>query len=70
MYSDQNKKFSLCKLNEKTVYLSKTGMLTVDQTSLGIEFQTEEEAKENERPPSVALLCAGLLRRDMVYELE
>ena len=30
-------------------------------TSFGIEFQTEEEAKENERSPSVALLCAGLL---------
>ena len=39
-------------------------------TSLGIEFQTEEEAKENERSPTVALLCAGLLRRGMVYELE
>ena len=30
-------------------------------TSFGIEFQAEEEAKENERSPSVALLCAGLL---------
>ena len=39
-------------------------------TSFGIEFQTEEEAKVNERSPSVALLCADLLRRDMVYELE
>ena len=39
-------------------------------TSFGIEFQAEEEAKENERPPSVALLCAGLLRRGMAYELE
>ena len=39
-------------------------------TSFGIEFQTEEEAKENERSPSAALLCAGLLRRCMVYELE
>ena len=39
-------------------------------TSFGIEFQTEEEAKESERSPSVALLCAGLLRRGMVYELE
>ena len=39
-------------------------------TSFGIEFQTEEETKENERSPSVALLCAGLLRRGMVYELE
>ena len=38
-------------------------------TSFGIEFQTEE-AKENERSPSIALLCAGLLRRGMVYELE
>ena len=36
-------------------------------TSFGIEFQTEEEAKENERSPSVDLLCAGLLRRGMVY---
>ena len=35
-----------------------------------INFQTEEEAKENERSPSVALLCADLLRRGMVYELE
>ena len=39
-------------------------------TSFGIEFQTEEEAKENERSPSVALLSAGLLKRGMVYELE
>ena len=39
-------------------------------TSFGIEFQTEEEAKENERSPSVTILCAGLLRRGMVYELE
>ena len=39
-------------------------------TSFGIEFQTEEEAKENERSQSVALLCAGLLRRGNVYELE
>ena len=39
-------------------------------TSFGIEFQTKEEAKENEQSPSVALLCAGLLRRGMVYELE
>ena len=38
--------------------------------SFGIAFQTEEEAKENERSPSVTLLCAGLLRRGMVYELE
>ena len=38
-------------------------------TSFGIEFKTEE-AKENERSPSVDLLCAGLLRRGMVYEME
>ena len=37
--------------------------------SFGIEYHTEE-AKENERSPSVALLCAGLLRRGMVYEPE
>ena len=39
-------------------------------TSIGIEFQTEEEAKENERSPSVALQCAGQLRRGIVYQLE
>ena len=39
-------------------------------TSFGIEFQIEEEAKENERSPNVALLCAGLLIRGMVHELE
>ena len=38
--------------------------------SFGIEFQTEEEAKENERSPSVALLSAGHLRRAMVCELD
>ena len=38
--------------------------------SFGIEFHTGEEAKENEQSPSFALLCAGLLRRGMVYELE
>ena len=32
------------------------------QTSFGIEFQTDEEAMENERSPSVSLLCAGLLK--------
>ena len=39
-------------------------------TSFGIEFLREEEAKENDRSPSVALLYAGLLGRGMVYELE
>ena len=38
--------------------------------SFGIESQTEEEAKENERSSSVGLLCAGLMRRCMVHELE
>ena len=36
----------------------------------GVEYHAEEEAEENERSPSVSLLCAGLLRRDMVNELE
>ena len=31
-------------------------------TSFGIEFQTEE-AKENERSPCVALLCAGSIEK-------
>ena len=39
-------------------------------TSFGMEFQIEEEARENERSPSVALMCAGLLRRGIVYELK
>ena len=38
-------------------------------TSSRIEFLTEEEVRENERSPSVALLFAGILRRGMVYEL-
>ena len=38
-------------------------------TSFRIEFQTREEANENERSTSVALLCAGQLRKDMVHEL-
>ena len=38
--------------------------------SFGMDFQTEEEALENGRSPSVALLFAGLLRRGMMYELE
>ena len=37
-------------------------------TSFGIEFQTE--AIENRRSPSVALLCASLLKRGMLCELE
>ena len=35
-----------------------------------MEFLTEKEARENELSPSVALQCAGLLRRGMVYEHE
>ena len=38
--------------------------------SFGVEFQTEEEAKDHERSPSVALPCASLLRGDIVCELE
>ena len=62
---------------EPSTSVSKTDILTnrpmcsdgAHLTSFGIEFQTEE-AKESERSPSVALLCAGLLRRGMVHELE
>ena len=65
--------FSLCKL-KRNKYVFKRDLNDDSDgahlTSFGIEFQTEEEAKENERSPSVALLCAGLLRRGMVYELE
>ena len=38
--------------------------------SFGIEFQIEEEAKGNKRSQSVAILCAGLLKRGMMHELE
>ena len=37
-------------------------------TSFGIELQTE--AKEYVRSPSIAYLCAGQLRRGIIYELE
>ena len=37
-------------------------------TSFGIEFRKDEETKENERSQSVALLCTGQLRREMVHE--
>ena len=39
-------------------------------TSFGIDFQTEEGAKENRPSPCATLLCAGLLRRGIVCELE
>ena len=58
---------------ERNKYVFKRDINDIDGAhlkSFGIEFQTEEEAKENERSPSVALLCAGILRRGMVYELE
>ena len=38
--------------------------------SFGIKFQREEEAKENERSQSVALLQAGPLERGIMCELE
>ena len=40
------------------------------QTSFGLEFLTKEETNENERSTSVALVCAGPLRRGMVCNLE
>ena len=39
-------------------------------TSFGMELQTDEETKENEHSPTVALLCAGVLRRGILYELQ
>ena len=61
LYTEQNKHVFKQELNDDSD--------GAHLTSFGIEFQTEE-AKENERSQSVALLCAGLLRRGMVYELE
>ena len=63
MYSDQGK--SSVFVTERNKYVFK-GDLDDDSdgahlTSFGIEFQTEEEIRENERSPSVALLWAGLL---------
>ena len=60
-------------LTERNKYVFKRDLIDdSDETHLssyGIEFQTEE-ATENERSQSVVLLCAGQLRRGMVYELE
>ena len=39
-------------------------------TSFGVEFHSEEDANENKRSPSVALMYTGFLRRGMVYEME
>ena len=72
MYSDQIKS-SVFVIRTKQVCLQTRHNDDSDRahlTSFGIEFQTEEEAKENEQSPSAALLSAGLLRRRMVCELE
>ena len=72
MYSDQGYS-CLCKLN-RNKYVFKRDLNDDSDgahlTSFGIEFKTVEEAKENERSPSVAILCAGLLRRGLVHGLE
>ena len=57
-----------------------TGVWTVDiciqnrpicsYVCLQTRLKSHRSKKENERSPCVALLCAGLLRRDIVYELE
>ena len=60
-------------LTERNKYVFKRDFDDVSDgahlTSFEIELQTEEEAKENDRSPGVALPCAGLLRRGIVYEL-
>ena len=45
MYCGENIKFSLCKLNERS--MSSNGLIddSVQMTSFGMEFLTEEEAK-------------------------
>ena len=53
-----------------TVTNEKVQSLQTERNEYVFKFQTEEEAKENKRSPSVALLCAGLLKSGMVYELE
>ena len=41
------------------------------QSKFGLPVTATGSTQKNlERSPSVALLCAGLLRRGMVYELE
>ena len=61
MYSDQGYSLVFVDWTKKNVFKRD---LNDDSdgahlTSFEIEFQTEEEAKENERSPSVDLLCAG-----------
>ena len=63
MYCDQRKVLSL--QTERNKYGIKRALDDNSDgahlTSFGIELQTEEDAKENERSPSAALLCAVLL---------
>ena len=72
MNSDQG--YSSVFVTERNKYVFKRNLYDESDgahlTSFGIEFQTEEEAKENERSPNVAILGAGLLRRGMMHELE
>ena len=69
MYCSENIKFSLCKLNERSMSLNGLNDDSdgIQMTSFGMKFLREEEAKEIVQPQSVALLCAGLLRRGIVY---
>ena len=39
-------------------------------TSFGLEFHTEEEAKEDDSSPGATLLCMDLSKRSMTRELE
>ena len=47
-------------------------MTVMGHTCNHLEQSSRQKKKQNQndRSPSVALLCAGLLRRGMVYELE
>ena len=45
-------------------------MIAMGHTWHHLELSSRQEAKENDRSPSVALLCAGLLKKSMVCELE
>ena len=46
------------------------GLSIYHLTSNGVEFQTEENVRQNEILQSVSLLCAGLLGSGMVCELQ
>ena len=67
MYSEQNENVSHCNLNELIGELN-DGSEGAHLSSLGIELQTEK-AKESERSPSDALLCASQLRRGIIMPL-